>query len=652
MSKKRPSVFFLLISSKKLIVFNLNQNAMRAKTCTFLLVAWCAGASTAQDSLTTTYLNEVVTTGTRFDVPVEKSGKTIYKLTAEDLERNAGKTLGDILNEVPGLQIDGNFGTPGTNVSYFVRGARNKQTLILIDGVPLNDPSSVNSDYDLRYLPVSQIELVEVLKGGLSTLYGTGAAAGVINIKLKEPGDKPLSGSVRADAGSYNTYQQDVTVGGTSAGWSYLLTGSNITSEGFSAALDNDPNVTFDDDGFSRQNVLVKAGYHFNPAFELNLSGAYERFRADYDDYEFADAPNVQRFQQYRFGIQPKWTYGKGDIEGRLVVNANERIFESSFPADYDGRNIQAEVIQRHRFSPALQALFGLNVQRLAFDEKGVVLGDTARMTLIDPYASLLAELPFGLTIHAGARLNTHSVYGSKFVYNINPSYLLAAGDALSFKIHASLSTSYITPSVYQLYSFFGNKNLNPEESQSVEAGLTMYGGSRWELNFAWFQRSESRPIDFVSQFDSEGNYIGGKYENLTDERIVDGVEVGLRYRAEQRLMAYLTYSHNDTDKPESFYRIPKNKWTVGVTVNPVPHGTIDVKYNYTGDRTTFDFNSFSEVTLESYQLVDVFLSYGFANDRLTWYGAVNNLFDESFIAVLGYTTRGRNYCTGLRYRF
>lgn len=474
----------------------------------------------------------------------------------------------------------------------------------------------------------------------------------MINIKLKEPGDEPLSGSLRAGIGSYKTYEQDVTLGGTTGGWSYMVTGSNITSEGFSAAFNDDPNTTFDDDGFSRQNVLAKVGHHFTPAFVLDLSAAFERFRADYDDYEFTDAPNVQRFQQYRFGVHPKWTYGKGHVEGRLVFNANERTFESNFPADYDGRNLQAEVINQHRFSNVLQGLYGVNIQRLAFDEEGVVLGDTARMSMVDPYVSLLAQWPSGLTIHAGARLNTHSVYGSKFVYNINPSYLFTAGEALSFKILASFSTSYITPSVYQLYSIFGNRKLNPEETENFEAGFTVYGGTRWELNFTWFRRNELHPIDFVSQFDSQGNYIGGKYENLADERLVDGVELGMRYRLRQQVSAYINYSHINTDKPESFYRIPKEKWAAGLTLNPLPHGTIDVKYSYTGDRTLFDFNSFSEVTLDAYQLVDIFVSYGFANDRLTCYGAVNNLFDEDFIAVLGYTTRGRNYSMGVRYRF
>src|SRR5574339_1273066 len=173
---------------------------MRKKiTATLLGLTWCMVVH-AQDSLKTTLLQEVVTTGTKFDVPVEKSGKTIFKLSARQLSANAGKTLADLLNEVPGIQTDGNFGSPGTNISYFVRGGRNRNTLILIDGVPLNDPSAINAEYDLRYIPVSQIESIEVLKGGLSTLYGTGAAAGVIDIKLKNPDSTPFKGSIDLSA--------------------------------------------------------------------------------------------------------------------------------------------------------------------------------------------------------------------------------------------------------------------------------------------------------------------------------------------------------------------------------------------------------------------------------------------------------------------
>lgn len=625
---------------------------MRAKFSTILVVILAITSSYAQDSLTTTYLREVVTTGTRFDVPVEKSGKTIYKLTSEDLRHNAGKTVADILNEVPGVQTDGNFGTPGTNIDYSIRGSRNKHTLILIDGVPLNDPSGINAGYDLRYLPLSQIESIEVLKGGLSTLYGTGAAAGVINIKLKEPGAKPLSGNVDVGAASYGTYHQNAEARGTKNAWSYLVMAGNVQSEGFSAALDQEPNTTFDNDGFSRQNVHAKMGYQFTPAFALNVFGAYEKFRADFDDYEFTDAPNVQRFSQYRFGVNPRWSYDKGGLEGKVVYNTNMRSFESSFPEEYEGKNLQAEVVQRHRFSSVVQGLFGLNYQHLKFDEEDGVASDTARMFMFDPYASLLIDLPSGLNVHAGARLNTHNIYGSKVVYNVNPSFLFNQQGQWTYKLIASLSSSYITPSVYQLYSIYGNKNLLPEEAVNVEAGLSLYFGEKLGLDVVWFRRDESDPIEFLSQFDSEGHYTGAQYENLTSERSINGVEVSVRYRIGDSFKASAHYAHNDTDSPETFYRLPKDKWGAALNFKPLSAASIVLKYTYTGDRTSFDFESFSEVTLDSYQLVDVFASYGFMAERLTLYGAVNNLFDEDFVGVFGYTTRGRNFSVGLRYNF
>jgi vitamin B12 transporter len=628
------------------------QGAMRTKILIILYGSMCARFVQAQDTLRTIMLKEVVTTGTKFEVPLEKSGKTIYKLTAEDLSRNAGKSVGDLLNEIPGIQTDGNFGTPGTNISYYVRGARNTQTLVLIDGVPLNDPSAINAEYDLRYIPVSQVESIEVLKGGLSTLYGTGAAASVIDIRLKDPGKEPLSGNVDLNAASFNTYAQNIQAGGTKKDWSYMVMINNIQSQGFSAALNSDPGLTYDKDGFSRQNILVKGGYRVSPNFEITAFTAYEKFKADYDEYEFTDGTNVQRYHQHRLGLNPKWLYKKGELQAKVVYNVNERIFESTFPAEYKGKNLQAEIIQRHHFSNRIQGLFGLNYQHMTFDQEDAVNGDTATITMVDPYASFLVDLPFGLSVHAGLRLNTHSTYGSKVVYNVNPSFLFNQNGAWNYKVLASVSSSYVTPSLYQLYSIYGNKELLPQEALNVEAGVSAYGGEKWKINFVWFRRDETQPIDFVSLFDNDGNYIGGRYENLTAERIVHGVEISVGYKLGNVLSASLNYVHNDSDRPESFYRIPKEKWGAVLYVQPARQMSLSVKYAYTGDRTDFDFSSFSEVKLGSYQLVDLYASYAIIKQKFVFYGAVNNVFDEQFIAVLGYTTRGRNYSIGLRLNF
>ncbi|MFM7430901.1 MAG: TonB-dependent receptor, partial [Flammeovirgaceae bacterium] len=156
---------------------------------TLIVLWWLAPSKTtaqqSQDSIRT--LNEVVITGTKFELPVEKSGKFILRLSEQQLREQSGRNVGDLLNNLAGVQVDGNFGTPGSNLNYYVRGARNRQTLILLDGVPMNDPSGIDAFYDLRYVATDQLKNMEVMQGGLSTLYGSSAAAGVINIQTKEP---------------------------------------------------------------------------------------------------------------------------------------------------------------------------------------------------------------------------------------------------------------------------------------------------------------------------------------------------------------------------------------------------------------------------------------------------------------------------------
>lgn len=604
----------------------------------------------AQDSLKTTTLQEVVVTGTKFGVPVEKSGKTIHRMSLEDLQRSGGKTAADLLNQVPGVQIDGNFGAPGSNLSYYLRGARNRQTLILIDGVPLNDPSAINAEYDLRYIPVSQIESIEVLKGGLSTLYGTSAAAGVINIKLKEAAES-FSGSVEATAGSFKTFSQNLNLSGTEGKFSYLVSLGNLSSEGFSSAQDNDAAVEFDKDGFKRQNGLLKLGYNFSEKFSLKLHSAYEQFEADYDAYEFADAANRQEYDQVRLGLIPKFQYSKGEVEGKFFYNINDRKFISSFPSEFTGNNFQGEATHRHHWSEKIQTFAGLNYQDLAFEQKGSISSDTANFVIFDPYVSLLVALPAGFSFHAGVRLNTHSVYGSQFVYNVNPSMLFNQDGDLRFKVFGSVATSYITPSLYHLYSVYGNKNLQPEEALNYEAGLALLT-DKLKFTGTVFSRDETNPIDFFSIFDSNGNYVRGEYRNFTTERNVQGIELSTDYQISEKLSVSANWTTMDTDVPASFYRIPKTKYGASITYRPVMNLTLDLDYNYTGKRTTFDFMSFSELTLADFNLVDLFVSYDFLKTKLNAFVSVNNVFDEEFIAVYGYTTRGRTVHSGIRYKF
>jgi len=110
-------------------------------------------------------LEEVVVTATKFETNKKNIGKIVYKITQETIENSRGKSIVDLLNDVPGVEINGNFSTRGQNLGYYIRGGRNRQVAILLDGVNVNDPSSFNGNFDLRQLDINQIERIEVLKG-------------------------------------------------------------------------------------------------------------------------------------------------------------------------------------------------------------------------------------------------------------------------------------------------------------------------------------------------------------------------------------------------------------------------------------------------------------------------------------------------------
>ncbi len=603
--------------------------------------------SFAQERKDTTDLGEFVVTGTRFRTPIEKSGKTIYKITREFIDRSPGKTVADLLNEVPALQTDGNFGAPGTNMEYYVRGARSKYTLVLIDGVPMNDPTGISLFYDLRYIPVQQVESIEVLKGGLSALYGSNAAAGVINIKLRENQGKELQGSIDVNGGSFGAFGINANVNGTSNDFNYGLSFNRITYDGFSAAEETDPTANYDADGFQKTNLLFKGGYKASEQFDIDFTVAYDDFRADIDAFSFTDELNAfSDNQQLRIGMRPQFKFKNGKSALSVSYIDNERVFQNAFPSTFEGNNLQIDQTNEFEISEYAKALFGVNVQRLQ-DNSENQEGD---FTIVDPYASFVFESDQGLNLHVGLRLNTHSDYDNELMTTVNPSWLIELNNNFQIKPFLSVSNAYNTPSLFQINSpSFGNANLAPEKTNSYEFGTALYGKKGLTYNFAFFKRDEDNAIDFLSTFDDMGNFIGGSYINLDTPREVQGIETDLTWDITDKVTFTANYSKLATNNDALFSRIPKEKFGLGLLLTPVEASSINIRYNYTGERR---ISPFSTDMLDGYSLVDIALRKQFLAKKLTAYGSVNNIFDEAFVGVVGFTTMGRNYAVGLSFNF
>lgn len=615
---------------------------------TILLVLLSMGfTSYTQEKKDTTDLGEFVVTGTRFRTPIEKSGKTIYKITREFIDKSPGKSVADLLNEVPALQTDGNFGNPGTNLEYYVRGARSKYTLVLIDGVPMNDPTGISLFYDLRYLPVQQVESIEVLKGGLSALYGSNAAAGVINIKLRENQSEKIQGSIDLNAGSFGAFGINANLNGTSNDFNYGVSFNRIAYDGFSAAAQMDPTASFDDDGFTKTNILFRGGYKANDQFDIDFTVAFDDFKADIDAFSFTDELNAfSDNQQLRIGVRPQLKFKNGKSALSVSYIDNERVFQNAFPSTFKGENLQIDQTNEFEISEYVKALFGVNVQRLK-DNSENQEGD---FTIVDPYASFVFESDQGLNFHVGLRLNTHSDYENELMTTVNPSWLIDLGNDIELKPFLSISNAYNTPSLFQINSpFFGNANLAPEKTNSYEFGTALYTKSGLTYNFAFFRRDEDNAIDFLSIFDNMGNFIGGNYINLDTRREVQGIETDVTWMVNDKVTFTANYSKLATNNDALFSRIPKEKYGFGMLFTPIEASSINIRYNHTGERR---ISPFSSDMLESYSLVDIALRKQFLSKKLTAYGSVNNIFDQEFVGVVGFTTMGRNYTVGLSFDF
>ncbi len=595
----------------------------------------------AQDSLQTIQLDEVVITGTKSAVPIEKSGKTIYKLTKQDIEENGARSVADILNEVPGVQMDGNFGPLGTNISYFVRGASSKRTLVLIDGVPFNDPSGVDQTYDLRLLNLDQVESIEILKGGLSTLYGTGAAAGVINISLKKSNKDPFNGNAKVEYGSFNSFNSNLGFSGSFDKFSYLVNGGYKKSGGFSAALDNTGAGNFDDDGFVGYNFLGKFDYRFTESLNLAFTGAYDAFDTDFDAGAFADAEsNISEYEQLRFGISPTYKWLGGNLKGNFFYSKLDRFFDSSgFTSDNDAKNFQGDLVLDQNLSDKIKLVGGLNYQRLAYSQPGV---DEESFSMIDPYVTFIYdESDFNFQI--GGRLNSHSDYGTNFVFNASQSKIIKVSNKLDSKLIASYSTSFITPSLFQLFGPFGaNPDLEPEESQSAEGGFSFFKDG-FDLGLVYFYRKDDNLIVFA-----------GNYENTDAEIETDGLELNGSYEFSEDLTFSGNYTYTRRLSDDIAFRIPTHKYGASLTFVPMENLTTKLSYLHTGTRDLqyFDNTTFEAVLVDAdaFDLFDLVISYKL-ND-LTISGSVNNIFDEEYQAIAGFTSVNRNYRLSLNYFF
>ncbi len=590
-------------------------------------------------------LDEVVVSDSKFELRRENSGKVVNVITEEQLRQNQGKTVAQVINTLSGVEINGSRSNAGQSLGTYVRGGNNRQVLIVIDGVQVSDPSAIANDYDLRLLDINNIARIEILKGAASTLYGSGAATAVISITTKKASKKKIAASFTSTAGTNEAqenrnltikdFQNQVNVNGTLDKLTYTAGFGNQYTDGLSAVRSGS-----EKDPFSRYNANVKLGYALRENLNVSVYGVYDHFNAAYDNsFPLEDADFDSKTDQKRVGLSSAYQYGKGSLTINAAYNSVARSFISNFPNAYQADSYILDVYNRYNFNDMFYTVLGFNYVegRTDFGEKKQNNRNT------DPYINAVFVSDFGLNFNAGARLNNHNTYGSNLVYNLNPSYSLDM-DKGYLKFFGSYATSFITPSLTQLYGPFGaNPDLNPETDRSIEGGLEYKIATGFRISGTYFDRREE---DFINYVVIDQTTFESQYQNVTTNFSVRGVEAEVVTNPMDKLELRANYTFTENkDKPA--LRIPKHKANAMLGYNFARASYVSIRYQFTGERTDTDFETGENVALADFSIFDLYLSQKVLDDKLNLFLGLNNVFNKDYQELVGYTTRGRNFRFG-----
>lgn len=604
-----------------------------------------------QDSLKTVGLREVVITATKFPKNQTETGKVLTVIDEEQITRSRGKDLSQLLNEQVGLVVNGATSNPAKDKSVFLRGASGNYTLVLLDGIPLTDPSGVGGAFDLRMISLDQVERIEILKGSQSTLYGTDAIAGVINILTRHKGGKPLEGFGNLSYGSYNTIKTTVGATGSMEKVDYNFSISRIQIDGISEAKDKSGNGDFDRDGFHQNTLQFNLGIKPSEKITIKPFIQYSDFDGKYDAGAFTDDRDATFDSKViNTGLTSQLILEKGSLNVLYATTRTKRTFTESFGTfPYDGRFHHGEVFMNYDLAAHFQFLGGVNYQHFKmFDENASKKNPAS--DILSPYVSFFLKDLNGFSVELGGRFVTHSEYGSNFTYSINPSYRIN-----HVKLFANYTTGFKTPTLSQLYGPFGANNaLGPEESKNLEGGVHLVSVSKkFDIRATAFSRKIDNAIAYTTAYVNL---------NTLDDW---GLELEPSFRFEKITVSgyyafvdgkFTTKTQNGSEtRDNDLIRRPKHSvgLTIGYQGSPALYVSLNFKTWGKRNDLIFDFDTFTNVSvvLDPYQLLDLYAEYRLYSNKLKFFADVRNLLNQSYFEVFGYNTQRLTITTGISFR-
>lgn len=639
--------------------------AARLSCCPFRAVLFsttflvAAGAAQAQQTAVLT-LPETVVTATRDEEKTERLANSITVVDRQEIERRQYKTVQDILNDVPGVAANqsGPFGKTG---ALFIRGTNANHTLVLVDGLRANDPSSPNGTFNFAHILTDMVERIEVVRGPLSTLYGSDALGGVVNIITRKGSGKP-SVTLNLEGGSFNTLAGSAAVQGAIERFNFNVGVAGLRTDGISVTPKSQrlPGMKGEDDPYRNFTFNARVGMEVTDNFDISLFGRYINTRSEYDNWPVED-PNMRENSEQFYGralgelylMDGRWKQSFGVGYANIYRrDRDEADAFNPFPFTLDtkrrGERLKGDWQNDVQVSDFWKLTFGVEGEKEWYksDVDGFKL--SADATTIGGFLQNRFTIMDRLFLTVAARLDHHSDFGTNPTFSAGVAYLHRETDT---KLKASVGTAFKAPTLDQLYGaipafgFSGNPNLDPEKSVGFDIGFeqSLFDG-KLRFGSTYFRNWIRDLIDFNPTFSTLIN---------VDKVRSWGLESFVAVQPVAWLSARVDHTWirtEDRATGQQLARRPKHKITAAIDVTPIEKLTLGFSVTWNDDRGDY-LPIFANGTNKDYTVARLTAAYQMT-DNLQFYGRIENVFDEKYTDPAGYGQPGFAAYAGTRVTF
>ena len=577
----------------------------------------------------------IVVTATRIDTPLSEVGQSVSVVTREDIERIQAIQATDVLARVPGVSVSttGPFGQPS---SVFIRGAENAQSLVLIDGVRINDPGDVGGGFDFGNLTIGQFDRVEVVRGSSGVLWGSRAIGGVINFITARPTEQ-WTARAQAEYGWRDRRRVGASAGGMLGPVGLALGGNWMKGDGFSAF--NERRGGTEKDGFESRSANARAELELTPGLTVDAGGFYTKANYDYDNTG-ADALNVGLKRDTLGYANLRYTGLDDRLSARLGygITDTRRVSDDAVFGPYETNGRTERFEGQVSFTPVEMAsvLLGAETEKSKFSDN---FGSNDSTSIDSYYGNLTLRPLHGLTLNGGLRYDDDADFGHRTTFAANGAWVLFDSPDTPV-LRASYGEGFKAPSLYQLYTNGIYSPLKPETSKAWDIGVEQpFAEGKGRFTLTWFDRKTRNLIDY--------DFANFNYYNIGRTR-AKGIELGMVLNDWEGFDLSLSYTYLDAKneltgarlarRPENnFYASLDKNWDFGLRLG----ADLQVGGSRYDDVANTNF-------VDGHVVVGLRSSYA-VTDNIEVYGRVENLFNEHYEVVRTYGTPGRSAYAGIR---